>query len=358
LTLQELLRLHTQEVQNALQNCEDNIRRLGSQRQAELQHAESLQTDIDSKSREEAERRRLLDDSAAKIRELEKQIEELRRECERIAEQRQTLTSALTSAEEEAKAAVGQRKKAKTQAEGLEFQIKKLVEEKTRLNHRLTSARLTAFRAYLEEFETRLIQKISAQEDRSEKIVSQKRFEQSRHEDAKVMEMYEARTELQKLLKVSNVPAVRDQLELQLRGIDRQIETLFPGALSIETEIGGVSEIEEIFFSSARESGARIFLPISRATWSAVTKGEMDSNAATALRLVWVLAAGLKLTGTNARFQTGKDFIVMDIDMDLASSSEWPDISMPLPGSGSIALLHSKIPHEVQEAIAYEDSNK
>jgi hypothetical protein len=281
----------------------------------------------------------------------------LRRECERIAEQRQTLTSALTGAEENVKAALGQRKQAKSQAESLDFQIKKLVDEKTRLYHRLMSTRVTALRSYLEEFEIRLGQRISAQEDMSEKIAAQKRFEEARHEDAKVMEMHEARAELQKLLKVSNVPAVREQLELQLRDIDRQIETLFPGALSIEQGAGSVSEIEEIFFSSTRDPGMRIFLPVSRSNWTALTKGEMDSNMVGALRLIWALAKGLELTGSNARFQTVKDFVVLDIDMDPSSSSDLPDISMPLPDSGTIAVLLSKVPHEVQEAIAYEDSH-
>lgn len=358
MTLQEFLRIHTQEVQTALKSCEDHIQHLGSQRRAELEQAEGLQSEIDSKRKEEEEKRHLFDGSTAKIRDLERQIEELRRECERIAEERQTLTSDLTRAEDHVKAAAGQRKKARTQAESLEFQIKKLVEEKARLHDRLMSARLNAFHAYLEEFEARLVQQISAQEDRSEKIISQKKLEQARHEDAKVMEMYEARTELQKLLKVSNVPAVRHQLELQLREIDRQLENLFPGALSIETEIDGVAEIEEIFFASARESGTRIFLPISRTAWSALAKGESDFNASTALRLVWALSKGLELTGANARFQAGKDFVALDLDMDLGSSSDWPDIAMSLPGSGTIALLPSRIPHEVQEAIAYEDSHK
>lgn len=358
MTLQEFLRIHTQEVQTVLKNCEGDIRRLGSQRRAELEQAEGLQSEIDSKHKEEEEKRHFLDASTAKIRQLEKQIEELRRECERIAEERQTLTSDLTRAEEDVKAAAGQRKKAKTQAESLEFQIKKLVEKKTHLNDRLMSARLTAFYAYLEEFETRLVQQISAREGRSEKIVSQRKLEQARHEDAKVMEMYEARTELQKLLKVSNVPAVRDQLDRQLREIDQQIESLFPGALSIETQTDGVAEIEEIFFASARESGTRIFLPISRPTWNALAKGEIDSNASSALRLVWALTKGLELTGTNSRFQAGKDFVALDIDIDLGSSSDSPDIAMSLPGSGTIAFLPSRIPHEVQEAIAYEDSHK
>ncbi len=358
MTLQELLRVHTREAHDALQSCEDKIRDLGSERRAELNQTEALQAEIDSKRGDEEQKRHSLEDSAAKIRDLERQIEDLRLERDQLAEQSQRLTRVVMDVENEVNAVFERRKKAKTRADNLEHQIKELVVEKERYHNRLRLGYRTAFNAYLDDLGTRLAREIAVHEERSEKVASRKKLEQARHENTEIMNLYEARTELQKLLKVSNVAAVREQLGQQLRDVESQIEALFPGALAVESRSEGTSQIEEIFFLLNDDGSTHIFLPISSRTWKALADGDLSAPASCALRLVWGLARGLGVTGSNARLKTRGDFVQLEVALDLDLTADSVDISMPLPGSGTVAFLLSKLPREVQEAIQHENSNK
>lgn len=265
MTLQELLRVHTREAEDSLKHYEEKIRDLGNQRRAELVQIDALQNEIDEKNANEDQKHHQVEDCRAKIRELENQIEQLQRKGDRLREELQTLTATLKSAEEDVKGVLEQNKKRKTRAEALEHEIKEFVLEKERSIKRFRLGGRAALCAYLESLETKLTQHIELQKDISEKIASRKRLEQARHVDTEMMNLYEARTELQKLLKVSNISSVRDNLSKQLRGIESQIEDQFPGALAIENHSGPDTQIEEIFFWSEAEK-TQFFLPISPKT--------------------------------------------------------------------------------------------
>jgi chromosome segregation ATPase len=349
MTLQDLLRQHTREAQDALEGIEDKIRQLGSQKRAELSQMEKLQAEIDTKHSSEKLKNQRLEENETKIRELERQIEELNQE-------KKILIEALKDAEIEVEDASRQKKKVETRATNYDHEINVNVAEKEHLTKRLKTSRHVAFHAYLEEIEKRLAKAVSAQEEIAGKLASRRKLEEARHENNEVMNLYEAKLEIDKLLKMSTVTAVREQLNQQLRAIEGKIEALYPGALAVDDQTQVISQIEELFFATWREGKTNIYIPITLNAWKEIAKGECSIDKTSTLRLLWGLARGLGIDHTNSRLKVMDDVVLLEVDKDFNISSESHSISMPLPGSGSIAFLLSKLPREVQEAIKHEDT--
>ncbi len=300
MTLQELLRGHASEALRGLDTCQNRLRELGSQRRAEVTQLGTLQADIESHRRESTERRRLLEGTAEALRNIEKKIEELQREFDRIAEQREELNQAVIHSDEDVQGGLERRKKIAGRVDALDHQMRELVLEKERFEHRVQSARRAALLSYLEDLEKRLAQRILIQETLTEKVDARRRLEEARHNNVEIMNLYEARAEVQKLLTISNVSTVRDRLRQQLQDLESQLERLFPGALAVEHQPQDISEIEEIFFTADDAGRSHVFLPISPRRWKAIGDGDLDAPAVGSLRLVWALAKGLGVTELNA----------------------------------------------------------
>ena len=357
MTLTDLLRTQTLEVQDALNGCENRIRGLGSEKRTYLSQIEVLESEINAKRAQVSQEESLVRQVEVEIRDIERKIEELRHLQDQLIERKKGISLGLTNVEQEINSLSEQKKRAKTTLEEHEGEVRQLIIEKERWRKRLLSARRIAVRTYLGDLGNRLIQIMASQEEQSEKMLARKRLEEARHQDHEIMNLYEARTELQKLLKIANITAVRQQLEQQLKQVELQIETCFPGALRNEVQPGSDSQIEEIFFAVDRSDRSRILLPISLQTWGQIARGEVGKDSQSALRLIWGVGRALGKMGA-LRLKVQDDLVVMTVSIDLTSAGDLPDISMPLPGSGIVSLLFSKLPHELQEAISDEDSDQ
>lgn len=70
---------------------------------------------------------------------------------------------------------------------------------------------------------------------------------------------------------------------------------------------------------------------------------------------MWGMARGLGIIGKNSRIKDLQGFVMLELDTGLSPAAESFDISMPLPGSGTVAFLLSKLPRELQEALKHEN---
>lgn len=348
MTLKELLRQHTCQIQDALTVCEEQIRSAGSQKRAESAHIDSLQKEIDSKQLEEESLRHHLAENQAQIRELERKIEELRDKEKGV---KQTIKEAAVKTE----TAILERKKTSKRTVDLEHDISSMVLEKQHLKSSLWSGCLVAFKTYLKDIEIQLARSLELQEERGDKETAKLALEKARHEKPEVMDLYEAKVEIQKLLGLSNVKAVRNQLEQQLQRIESEIEKMFPGALSVTQQTDRGLDVVELF-AVGEPGSTRIFLPISARTWESLRDNQISHFTTASLRLVWALAKGLGLDSSHCKLVPRDDFIYLETKKDLKSISATDNVSMQLPGSSAIALSVSKIPEEIEEALSHEDS--
>jgi hypothetical protein len=171
------------------------------------------------------------------------------------------------------------------------------------------------------------------------------------------MRLWEERSELQKLLKVAEVPTIQNQLAKQIQDIEGEIDARFPGALKVEPTTDDDSKTEEIFFFSIGGGKASVLLPVSATKWEDIEE-KMDDQASSTLRLIWAIARALQLNTENAKISRYHDYFTLKISKDLTASSEYPNISMPLPGSGHITFILSKLPQNIEEAIRHEGSSR
>ena len=349
MTLNDLVRQRTHRTQADLKSCEERIRELGSERRGKLQERDGIrQQEIDAAHEKQAESRQAL-------QETERRISELEREIEALQAQAADHQAAVGAAQDEVENAAKARTRAESQAHKLQREIDHDVSYKVTLQERLRSDRREALQAYLQQFESRLGSYLATAQETSERLVTRRKFDEARNEDPEVMSLWEARIELQRFVQASSVPGVGEALRQQLREIEDQIEARFPGALASEEETDVEPEIEEVFFCSPSEGKSQIFIPVSEKSWRALRSGDRDPRALAALMIVWALGKGLQLDQRTTKFTSLADWFVLEVDRDLSLSTSPPTISLPLPGRAAVPLALSELPHEIEEALTYED---
>lgn len=339
MTLTDILRTQTRETRDALERCTEKISRIGRQKNSEQTRIETIQKEIDEKNR--------------RLQEIESEVNNIENQINDLHYKQECLGVESSNLEEELPAARKEKHNAQKNSERLAYEVQHLIKEKLRIQEKFLSEQRDALRSYLEGLEGRLADRIAGQEEVFERITSRGNLEKARHEDPKVMRLWEERSELQKLLKVAEVPTIQNRLAKQIQDIEREIDARFPGALKVQPAMGDDSKTEEIFFFSTGGGKTSVLLPVSATKWEAIEK-KMDDQGSSTLRLIWAIAKALQLNAENAKIYRYRDYFTLKISKDLTASSEHPNISMPLPGSGDITFILSKLPQNIEEAVRHE----
>jgi hypothetical protein len=343
MTFTEILRMQTRETRDAFKLCTDTIKRTGRQHKSELIRIEILQRDIEQKN--------------FRLEQINNQVNNIQNQIEDLLNQQQSLQNELYNLEEERLMIYKEKHTAHNISEKLQHKIQQLVNEKLQIKKKQISKQRDAIRFYIEGLEGRLVDRVTTQERISERVMSQKKFEKARHEDPEVMRLWEERLELKNLLEMARVSTIRGQLTNQIKKIEREIDSRFPGVLQRETNYDNNLQTEEIFFFSNGSNKLYILLPITPKKWMSLQTGIIDVQASSTLRLIWAIAGSLGLNGKNARIYNFCEFFTLEISKDLFESSEHTNISMPLPGNGEVSFVLSKLPKNIMEAIRHEDSH-
>ena len=242
MTFNDLLRQRTRKASHNLENCVERIRTLGNEKHQALVRKDGLEQERNSNRGEEESKRQELTSIETEIKELERELEEVRAKSTSLRED-------LSRAEEDVHKLGKQAKKAQAEADKLEHEIQTVVGDKKRHEATLRSDRREALWAYVGQLEVNLAQYAATQEEKDASRASLERLETARHQDREIMDLWEARTEYQEILKMSRVRKVRERQEQALSEIESQIEARFPGALAAENTGKEDWRIEEIFFS-------------------------------------------------------------------------------------------------------------
>jgi hypothetical protein len=300
------------------------------------------------------ERRNLLEVAANKVRELERQITDLQ---ERLRE-RETERAEAAAHLQEMDAKVNElQKQAETDRLNLRNNKDRL-RERQQDRERAVIRRKEAYRQsifqFLEGVEKSLTTLALATQQRQSKAASLDAFKKARHNDHVVANLCDARDEWRSVLKTVAVPAVQETASAELAKIESEIERRFPGALELEEGARPEERIEDLFFVRQKTTGEiRLFVPLSRKAWDSLSKEDGGVLQQTAMHLLWTLIQSLGLRTESARIRADS-FWTITISGNVAEEAQKREITMTLPGGGSVIFILSPLPSEIEEAITDE----
>jgi hypothetical protein len=356
MTLRDALRSQTSDSEGLLRNWEQQVRDLGTQRRTALDRAAAVKAEIDEKRLNELESIQAAESKRRRLAEIAELLKTLNEEYDQVAASSGELSLAAQSVLEEIREIEEKYKRERQLADSLSRKIDGMIPEKTRLENKVANSRLAAFQAYLESTERDLVRAVQGGGKLAEQQSARLRFEESRHTDPEVMGLAEARIELQSLLKLSNIAAVRTPLLAQLADIEQRLDSLFPGCLSEAVVEQSLTDICELFYYQNDDPRVQLFLPIGASAWDSLADDIDSPRSHYVLRLVWALARSLGATLDSSALKKIDRWVVLELERPLVMNKEDTGITMPLPGIGAASLLVSRLPREVEEAIA--DQNK
>ena len=189
--------------------------------------------------------------------------------------------------------------------ESLNRKIQRAVNNKDRLKKELKAKRLEAFAHYLAETRERLNTQAVNSKELESKRASRKALEAARHSNPEVMELWERRVELKDLTETAKVHSNKVVLQQLLQDIERSIDQLFPGALTVEKcDIAAVSG--EILYSSISGEKTCIFLPLDKNDLKFISENPADRHTVVALRLAYALGKMMSASPGECKIKVGK----------------------------------------------------
>lgn len=199
------------------------------------------------------------------------------------------------------------RVKAKTpeaRIQRLSRELQQVINDKNRLETNLKKQRIEAFTDYLAEVRDRLdLQAVSSRE-LSSKRASKKALEEARHKEPEIMEIWEKRVELKRMLQTAEVESNRKMLQQILEDTENSIEKHFPGALSLENQdLSTISE--EIFYSYASGGKTYFFLPFDKDDLRSIGEKPVGSRTMIALRLAYAFGKLMSVSPDACKVQGG-----------------------------------------------------
>jgi len=241
-------------------------------------------------------------------------------------------------------------KEPEARIKALNRKIQEAVKNKEALKEQLKAKRLEAFGKYLNKTRERLNAQAVSSKELESKRASRADLEAARHSDPTVMELWERRVELKTLITSAKIPSNRLVLEELLHDIERSIDQLFPGALSLEEhDIDPVTE--EILYASVSGKHTYVFLPCDKNDLYSITVKPADRFAVVALRLAYALGKLVSLSPGECKIEVGKhgwailrfprksELINCRFDLVLSGEISCPIAIHPLPSELEELLL-------------------
>ncbi|MFI5399075.1 MAG: hypothetical protein ACHQ9S_26385 [Candidatus Binatia bacterium] len=355
MTLQDLLRTHSREAIDSIQQTKTLIDRYRRERQAALERTRQARADADAKrgvSDEQSNSVRLVQ---SKISEIERQLQELR---SRLEERREELKRCQQEHTETEFQISEQRKRERNEHDEAEALERKVTEAEAALQRdadRLRDARRAAVSAYLDELWKHLLEHSASAQQRSVATDTRQKFEQQRHQDPELASLWEAREEWKKIVSSSAPTLVLQTAKTELARVENEINTRFPGIFDALTVDRGLAEIEELFFRQEGDAGTVWMpLPIPMAVWKAIEEGGSTLPEQVGMRLVWSIAKAVSPSTHSSEFgaQGAHGYFTTDRLPEAVIKAD--PVVLQLPGGGRVDLILSPFPPELAEVFGDE----
>jgi len=177
----------------------------------------------------------------------------------------------------------------------------------------------------------------------------------ARHEDpAGVGSLCEQREQYLSLLGRATVPEVRETLRAALAGVEQQIDSMFPGSLSLRpTET--TADILEIHSFLNPHGRVSILLPMNVGTWQAISSGETGPQIDALMLTLWHMAKGLGLRPDQGEFKLLHGFPRYDSAFDADFLPLFEGFRVALPSGRNIEFRFAQLPNELREVVDLED---
>lgn len=349
--IQDLLRGTEKEVEERIRNqvaAEESDRKL-RQEAAELQPVVS-------------ERERTFRESQLKVQEIERQIAELQARLRERQKERERAEAEHTAAQGDAADRLRKAARARKEAEDWERQATEARERAEKYQRRLLEERRAAVQKYLGALWTQLLDDERKAASSAEARAALDGLNRARHDDPQVAELWEARLEWLRIAQSAGPPRVRETARAELKRIEDDLESRFPGALKVSSA-GPLEELEEVYFyHRATDDSCRLLLCI-----PAEVCGSLDAGVSTApedlgTRIVWAFARGIEKKGNHpgawrSRFHVKDGYLVMTVEGRPEDMKNQEPITVLLAGGGRVVFMLCELLPEIRGAMDDESTN-
>ena len=369
MSLQDIVRQETHDIRDALKQIDERRGERLRKKKAAEERLKRSGTEITKHREREKERKRLLQQADAKVKESQEVVAELDREREELERRASEANNRLMKerdARVETQKLLKQAQQAIEQGQGdfqgerssirkSEAEIEQAEKDKTRQEERLREALVASLDIHLKELAAGVEQAFVGEEERQKKLAAFEAFKNARHKDRKIGDLCDQRDELRKMVNTATVPGVKEMLQDSLRRIEDELEELYPGALGVVSPPSDRGHIEELHYYRADSGEAVFLLPITQSAWKAVERGDQGAAATVATRLIWDIIKGLGLTKEKGEFSFDGRWCVFSSKLDFEEVTElYEGFNVSLPGAVTLDVILYPLPPEIQEAVTYE----
>lgn len=292
MNLSEHLRQSTKEILDSLEKLDNEVLR-------------NLQREKDAREKDKKELAEKEKRASAAISRCQDELDKLGKRLTQLRKRRDQLIRRLSVLKGGQESYLDEAKEPEASIERLNRKIQQAVEDKEKLEEKLKAKRLEAFTRYLAETRERLDTQAADSKELESKRASRKALEKARHSDPEVMELWERRVELKNLTKTAKVYSNKVMLQQLLQDVERSIDQLFPGALTVERyDVAAVSE--EILYSSISGEKTCIFLPFDKNNLRFISENPTDRRTRVALRLAYALGKMMSASPGECKIKVGK----------------------------------------------------
>jgi chromosome segregation ATPase len=360
-TLEEIVRQKTLELRDSVGLLENRCGDLRAEREAAEDRLKRASSEISARHSSEHEAKQARNEAELKVAEVRSQLDEIERQRSELIERLMELQRGQEDAEhglKEAKVAAERAEDSMRQARGeverIARQLEKVLEERTQHQRRLRQAYAVSLEEYLDEVTRRLEQATAGEQDRQRCLVALEAFRKARHEDAEIGNRCDQRDQLRELLKLATVPAVREKLQQLLADLEKELNRLYPGALSLEERTSKSAVVEELYYFTNREGRTSILVPVTEITWKAMQEGLADIATTAAMRTVWSVVSELGLKPSDGEFRMEGHRCVFSSNFASAEISTLVALSVSAQECKDIHFRLAPLPSEMQEALVDE----
>lgn len=243
------------------------------------------------------------------------------------------------------------------EAEELKRDLRQLEENESRHARDLHQATARAFERYVVALGDRLRKAFAGDATRRERDTAKQALRRARNEDSEIGRVCDEVDQIRALLEQATVPAVRDLLDKRRREIEALLAERFPGATLADSKEVATVPVEQFYYFVGSDNEVRIVLPFGRDEWEALSNGKTGAVETGCYRVAWALVRFLGLKPDDGGFAlvNGKWEIATSLAADdLEAAGE----AISVEGVHGLSLVLSRLPRDVEEAIAHEDSNR
>jgi hypothetical protein len=358
----DIVRDQTRQIQDLLKGTEKELEERIRNQVAAQERDRKLRQEAAELQPVVSERERTCRESQLKVQEIERQIAELQARLRERQKEHERAQAELTAAQGEVADRLRKAARARKEAEDWERQATEARERAEKYQRRLLEERRAAVQKYLAALWTQLLDVERKAASSAEARAALDGLNRARHDDPQVAELWEARLEWLRIAQSAGPPRVRETARAELKRIEDDLESRFPGALKVSSA-GALEELEEVYFyHRATDDSCRLLLPIPAEVCGSLDAGVSAAPEDLAARIVWAFARGIETKGNHpgawrSRFHVKDGHLVMTVEGGPEDMKNHETITVLLAGGGRVVFMLCELPPEIRGAMDDEGTN-